>query len=393
VTSPSADTRVPNADFAKHKAGRYGAWGTDRSFYWSEPADGTNPGDRDLYICKTSDFGANWTGFKHPIPFGPASDFVVSHSGFDNKGTLYVHHGDKLYVSFDQGATFAFVHTVPRWGSAKRSDPGSDQFFVVDCGTIHMAILEDAGEGRGNVFYLRGRGVDTANPVWDEELVDQTDNVRLDFIYIVLDGNGVPTISYTTPGAGKQVTTASRNLALPTGCLNPLSAVSRKTHGSAGTFDVDLPLVGIPGVECRTGGTNNDYTIVVTFPNPLSGVGSASVTLGTGTVNANSGIGPASNQYTINLTGVTNAQHLGVTLFNVQDTTGLASPSITIPMDVLIGDVNAASGVTGSDVNGCKAQVGIDLSAATFGNDVNVTGFVSGSDVNLIKAQVGTTLP
>jgi hypothetical protein len=256
-----------------------------------------------------------------------------------------------------------------------------------------MAILEDAGEGRGNVFYLRGRGVDTANPVWDEELVDQTDNVRLDFIYIVLDGNGVPTISYTTPGAGKQVTTASRNLALPTGCLNPLSAVSRKTHGSAGTFDVDLPLVGIPGVECRTGGTNNDYTIVVTFPNPLSGVGSASVTLGTGTVNANSGIGPASNQYTINLTGVTNAQHLGVTLFNVQDATGLASPSITIPMDVLIGDVNAASGVTGSDVNGCKAQVGIDLSATTFRNDVNVTGFVSGSDVNLIKAQVGTTLP
>jgi hypothetical protein len=32
------------------------------------------------------------------------------------------------------------------------------------------------------------------------------------------------------------------------------SVVSRKTHGSAGTFDVDLPSSGWPGIECRSGG-------------------------------------------------------------------------------------------------------------------------------------------
>ena len=105
------DTRVPNAEFSKHKGGRHGTWGTDRKFYWTEPADGTNPGDRDLYVCSTGDFGVNWTGVKHPIPFGPASDFVVSHSAFDNNGTFYVLHGDKLYVSFNQGESFAFTHT------------------------------------------------------------------------------------------------------------------------------------------------------------------------------------------------------------------------------------------------------------------------------------------
>lgn len=172
-----------------------------------------------------------------------------------------------------------------------------------------------------------------------------------------------------------------------------MGAVSRKAHGAAGTFDVDLPFSGTPGVECRGGGTNNDHMIVVTFLNALTGVSNVSVTQGTATVNASSGIGPGANQYTVNLTGVTNAQRLVVTLSGVQDVAGNVSASVSVPMDVLLGDVNAASGVTGSDVNSCKAQVGIDLSINNFRNDVNVTGFVSGSDVNAIKAQVGTFLP
>src|SRR4029077_19534198 len=235
--------------------GRHGTWGTDRKFYWTEPADGANPGDRDLYVCKTGDFGANWTGIKHPIPPGPASDFVLSHSAFDNKGTFYVLHGDKLYVSFNQGESFAFVHTIPRYGSARRSDAGSDQFFVVDCGTIHIGLLEDANEGNARVYYLRGAHVDTATPTWEEELVDEVGNVRLDFMYIVLNGNGVPTISYTTPD--EEVTTASRNAPMPAlggntcGSIS-ISAVSRKTHVGAGAFDVPLPLDGPPGIECRT---------------------------------------------------------------------------------------------------------------------------------------------
>ena len=32
----------------------------------------------------------------------------------------------------------------------------------------------------------------------------------------------------------------------------PTSVVSRKTHGTAGDFDIDLPLAGNPGIECRT---------------------------------------------------------------------------------------------------------------------------------------------
>ena len=35
------DTRVANALFTNQKAGRHGAWGTDRKFYWSETVEGT----------------------------------------------------------------------------------------------------------------------------------------------------------------------------------------------------------------------------------------------------------------------------------------------------------------------------------------------------------------
>ena len=204
-TSPG-DTRIPNASFARMKSGRHGGWGTDRKFYWTETAN------NNLYVCMTDNFGATWTGIKHPIASGPASSYVVTQAAFDNKGTLYVLHGNKLYVSFNQGESFAFVHTLPRWGNAGRSDSGADQFFVVDCGTIHIGLLEAGPEGRGHVYYLRGSGVDTGQPTWNEELVDVVGNVRLDFMQIVLNGNGIPTISYTTPT--QEVTTASRDAAL-----------------------------------------------------------------------------------------------------------------------------------------------------------------------------------
>ena len=169
--------------------------------------------------------------------------------------------------------------------------------------------------------------------------------------------------------------------------------VSTKVHGSAGAFPIVLPTDGAPGVECRTGGTNNDHTIVYTFDRNLTGVGSATVSQGTGTVNTNSGIGPAPNQYTVNLTGVANAQHLVVKLDGVQDAGGAVLNNVLARMDVLYCDVNSVSGVTGSDVNIAKSQVGLTLSMDNFRNDVNVTGFVSGSDVNIIKSQVGMTLP
>jgi len=196
----AGDTRVADPKFSSLKAGRHGTFGTDRRFYWTETA-GNN-----LYVCRTADFGMNWEGTVHPVAPGPGAGFVVTHAAFDERGTLYVLHGDKMYVSLDQGRSFRFVHTLPRFGNAGRSDAGADQYFAVHDGRVHVAALAARGT-KGEVWYVTGEALDSDAPVWSEELVDVLNDVRLDFMQIAINGNGVPTISYTTPS--KEVTTAS----------------------------------------------------------------------------------------------------------------------------------------------------------------------------------------
>src|SRR5439155_8056693 len=164
-----------------------------------------------------------------------------------------------------------------------------------------------------------------------------------------------------------------------------VSAVSRKAHGNAGTFDVNLPLTGSPGIECRSGGANGDYTLLFKFTNPLSNVGGASVTTGTGSVSTSNIDGNDAHNYVVNLTGVTNAQTITVSLTNMTDSVGNFSGAVSASMGVLIGDVNASGVVTSGDTNLCKAQALQPVTTANFRNDVNVSGSITTGDVNIIK--------
>ena len=76
--------------------------------------------------------------------------------------------------------------------------------------------------------------------------------------------------------------------------ITPTRVVSRKVHGSAGAFDIELPLTGSPGVECRGGGASNDYQVVFTFPTPVNCSG-GSFTSGTAAVSSWSGNGTSSH--------------------------------------------------------------------------------------------------
>jgi Tol biopolymer transport system component len=154
------------------------------------------------------------------------------------------------------------------------------------------------------------------------------------------------------------------------------AVVSRKTHGAAGDFDIDLPLTGSPGIECRTGGPTSDYTLVFTFLNPVTNCGSAS----TGTVSP----GPSASQCTVHLTGVPNAQYVTVTLSGVVDSTGAAG-AVSGTMGVLVGDVNASGVVTSGDTNLCKAQALQPVTTANFRADINASGTITTGDVNIIK--------
>src|SRR5207248_2075731 len=115
------------------------------------------------------------------------------------------------------------------------------------------------------------------------------------------------------------------------------AVVSRKTHGSAGVFDVDL--TDGNGIECRSSAANGDYTLVFTFSNPVTSVGNASVTNGTGSVTTGNIDSNDAHNYIVNLTGVTNAQVTTVNLSDVTDSVGNFSPAVAGSMGVLLGDV------------------------------------------------------
>jgi hypothetical protein len=177
----------------------------------------------------------------------------------------------------------------------------------------------------------------------------------------------------------------------------PVSAVvSRKTHGSAGTFDVALPLTGTPGVECRApghlpGGANGDYQLVFTFAHNLSTVGGASVTSGTGAVGT-SMIDPGdSHNYIVNLTGVTNAQSITVAVHDAHDAAG-ANFGVAQQMRVLIGDTNADRSVNSADISQTKAQSGQSVGTGNFREDLNVDGSINSADISLVKSKSGTGL-
>jgi hypothetical protein len=183
---------------------------------------------------------------------------------------------------------------------------------------------------------------------------------------------------------GTQLNTGGRYCAQP---LLPQSALSRKTHGAAGTFNVPLPLTGNVGVECRSGGAANDYQIIINFMNPVT-VGSVSMTLGIGSVSSFTVSGP---QVTVNLTGVANVQRITVMLFDVNDGTHMGN--VPVSMGVLIGDVNGNAAVNASDVTLTKAQVGQLVTGSNFREDVNADGSITAADAAQVTANVGTALP
>ncbi len=75
-----------------------------------------------------------------------------------------------------------------------------------------------------------------------------------------VDNAGVPIAGITTDIDGNMRSATTPDIgADETQAPTAVSAVSRKTHGAAGDFDIDLPSSGPIGIECRSGGLTNDY--------------------------------------------------------------------------------------------------------------------------------------
>jgi hypothetical protein len=171
------------------------------------------------------------------------------------------------------------------------------------------------------------------------------------------------------------------------GTIAPVTSVSRKSHGAAGSFDVDLPLNTNAGIECRSGGSNGDYQLIMTFATSVTLAG-ASVTSGVGNVSNTNVTG---SQVTVNLAGVVNAQRIELTLSGVSD--GANTNDARIPMGVLLGDANENGTVNAADVGLTKSHIGEPILNSNFRADINASGDINATDAALVKSRLGTSLP
>ena len=189
-------------------------------------------------------------------------------------------------------------------------------------------------------------------------------------------------ITAPNPSAFYATEIAARRGFIESVVMRLVSVVSRKTHGRAGTFDINLPQTPRPGIECRSG----DYAIVFTFASNVS-IQGARVTSGAGRVKNYTVTG---NQVLVNLTRVDNAQTVAVTLASVND--GINTSDVQATIGVLIGDVTADGVVNSTDVNQVQSQLGQPVTASNFRDDVKADGVINHQDVNMVESRSGTGL-
>ena len=168
-----------------------------------------------------------------------------------------------------------------------------------------------------------------------------------------------------------------------------VSVVSRKTHGSAGAFDINMPLTGPRGIECRNSGGN--HTLVFTFKTYLADVGQVSVTAGSGTISGTPTI--SANTMTVNLTGVANGQVTTISLHNTKDVANQILDDTSVNIGFLVGDTSGNGLVTSTDVSQIKLQSGHAVTSANFREDLNANGTITGTDVSAAKLSVGSGVP
>ena len=165
--------------------------------------------------------------------------------------------------------------------------------------------------------------------------------------------------------------------------INLVSAASRLTHGGAGTFDVNMPLTGISGVECRSATT---YNAIFTFDSPVTS-GEVTVSSGTATVGAITFNG---NSMTAQLTGVTTAE---VVTLHTQNINGDGQPHGDVPFGFLVADADANRVVAKSDQTLVQGQLNQPVTSANFREDLTADGRIRNSDVNLVKVNKNHSIP
>jgi hypothetical protein len=369
----------------------------------------TNPGGIPVQNALTIGYDKNGRELWSAVYNEEVNDQLPSYYYLNYDGPITASpDGSRVFVTMHSNSLLGDGMATVAYDAASGSqqwvnrDDNSSQFFCLDCNGPSLQINPDGAELY--TIEVSDESPDTAEfkticydaatgaKKWSSLYREGSDRTLPFAIAVSPNGARVFVAGTRAPLNGTSDLVA---IAYDTGAPPPVpltGVVSRKVHGNAGPFDIDLPIHGT-GMECRSGGGSGNHTLVFTFANPLRSVGGASITSGTGSV-ASSSINQAdSHQYIIGLMGVSNAQILDIRLTNVTDSAGNSSSGISASVGVLIGDTNADGSVNSADIAQTKSQSGQSLTASNFREDVTADGNLNSADIALAKSKSGTALP
>ncbi len=251
--------------------------------------------------------------------------------------------------------------------------------------TTTLSVLGADDSGEANLTYtwaVTSKPAGAANPVFAINGTNAAKNVEVTFSAV---GSYVFQVTIADAHGGSITSSVTVVVAAP-----PVlqSAVSRKTHGSAGTFDINLPLAGL-GIECRSGGASQAYQIVFAFDQTLTSA-QASVLSGVAVI---SGVTVSGSSVIVSLTGVADVQSLRLGVQNVTARGASALPSVAVTIGFLIGDSTGDGSVATGDVSQIRSRVAAPLTTANFRSDINADGSIATGDVSQSRSKAGNTMP
>jgi hypothetical protein len=308
---------------------------------------------------------------------GPSDCWAVGYDytqGVQPYNTLTEHYDGtswSLVTSPDAtGAQGSFFQAVT---CVRTDDCWAVGYYVNDSGSKVLTLAEHYD---GTAWSI----TDTPNP--DNRFTNDLQAVSC------LDSGNCWAIGYSFDTSTVTQFTLAEHYVVPSVPL--VTSVSRKVHGSAGAFDIDL--TSGTGIECRSGGDNGNYTLVFSFANTLASVSGASTTSGSGSVASSTPDPNDAHNYIVNLTGVTNGQTITVALHNVIDSAGNFSGTVTATMKVLVADVNGTGLVDSGDVFLVRQQTAQAVTSSNFREDVNANGLIDSGDVFLTRQHTGSSV-
>jgi hypothetical protein len=170
-----------------------------------------------------------------------------------------------------------------------------------------------------------------------------------------------------------------------------IGVVSRKVHGSAGPFDLEINTdIQLPAtVEPRSNA--DGLNLIYTFGVPIA---SASVQVISGTAKASDRVVCTDKTVSATFTSVDDAQRLQVKLTQIKAVSGDTLPDVTVNLGLLKGDVDGNGVVDAEDVSWTTDNISpTALGQGRAHCDVNLSGLVDKDDVEAVKSAVSNKLP